>query len=260
MIERAEHKTGYTVIDNRVIRDGRLSLKARFLLIMMLSLADGWRFSVRGLAQFTGMGIRSVTTLLKELMGYGYVTFQQERREDGTFGRGQYTVHEIPVPVNADTGEAPERENTCTGKTPDTEKPDTGKAPEWETACTGQTPDTEKHHTGRIPDAATAEPGEIDTLRNNKELKNTKRERAKPASPPTVEEVRAYCREQGYAIDPEGFVDYYQARGWMLGNTRMRDWRAALRSWARRERVKPPEQPSGQRDEWEVTDPSTWRI
>ncbi|MCD8383976.1 MAG: helix-turn-helix domain-containing protein [Clostridiales bacterium] len=249
MIERAEHKTGYTVIDNRVIRDGRLSLKARFLLIMMLSMADGWRFSVRGLSQMTGMAAGSVTRVLKELTQYGYVTRERERRENGTFGVYLYTVCEAPA-----------QENACNGVTPAQEKTRTGKSPAQENTCTGKSPAQENHHTGEKPVQEKTCTGEIDTLRNNKELKNTKRERAKPASPPTVEEVRAYCREQGYAIDPEGFVDYYQARGWMLGNTRMRDWRAALRSWARRERVKPPEQPSSQRDEWEVTDPSTWRI
>lgn len=54
-------------------------------------------------------------------------------------------------------------------------------------------------------------------------------------SPPTVEDVRAYCRERKNNIDPQRFVDYYQARGWKLGKESMKDWKAAVRTWERKE-------------------------
>ena len=57
-------------------------------------------------------------------------------------------------------------------------------------------------------------------------------------SPPTVEQVRTYCEERGNGIDAAAFVDFYTARGWMLNKTKMKDWRAALRTWERRERTK----------------------
>lgn len=50
-------------------------------------------------------------------------------------------------------------------------------------------------------------------------------------SPPTVEEVHAYCQEKGYAIDPQRFVDYYQSNGWRVGKNPMKDWKAAVRNW-----------------------------
>lgn len=53
--------------------------------------------------------------------------------------------------------------------------------------------------------------------------------------PPTVEEVSAYCTEKGYKIDPDRFVDYYTSNGWMVGRNKMKDWRAAVRSWSRKE-------------------------
>lgn len=53
--------------------------------------------------------------------------------------------------------------------------------------------------------------------------------------PPTVNEVRSFCQENGYFIDPERFVDYYEANGWMAGRSRMKDWKAAVRNWNRRE-------------------------
>lgn len=55
--------------------------------------------------------------------------------------------------------------------------------------------------------------------------------------PPTVEEVRQYCAENGYdTINPDAFVDYYEANGWKVGNQAMKDWRATVRNWARRDK------------------------
>ena len=56
-------------------------------------------------------------------------------------------------------------------------------------------------------------------------------EKRKRFSPPTVEEVAAYCDERGNNIDPQHFVDYYSARGWMIGKNHMKDWKAAVRTW-----------------------------
>lgn len=53
--------------------------------------------------------------------------------------------------------------------------------------------------------------------------------------PPKVEEVRAYAAERGYDIDPEAFMDYYAANGWKVGRNPMKDWKATVRNWARKE-------------------------
>lgn len=62
-------------------------------------------------------------------------------------------------------------------------------------------------------------------------------------TPPTVEEVAVYVRERGSAVDPQGFLDYYAARGWKIGNTPMQDWKAACRSAESWERWKKPVRP-----------------
>ena len=51
-------------------------------------------------------------------------------------------------------------------------------------------------------------------------------------SPPSVEDVREYCKEKGYNVDPERFVDYYTSNGWKVGSNPMKDWKAAVRKWA----------------------------
>ena len=52
-------------------------------------------------------------------------------------------------------------------------------------------------------------------------------------TPPTVEQVQAYCKERGNAVDPQRFVDFYTAKGWRVGNQPMKDWKAAVRTWER---------------------------
>lgn len=56
--------------------------------------------------------------------------------------------------------------------------------------------------------------------------------------PPTVDEVRAYCQERGNMVDPQRFVDYYSSNGWMVGKNKMKDWKAAVRTWEQREQPK----------------------
>ena len=55
--------------------------------------------------------------------------------------------------------------------------------------------------------------------------------------PPTVEEVAAYCLERQNGIDPEAFVDFYTAKGWLVGKSPMKDWRSAVRTWEHDRRI-----------------------
>jgi predicted phage replisome organizer len=51
--------------------------------------------------------------------------------------------------------------------------------------------------------------------------------------PPSVDEVRAYCRERKNMVDAEKFIDYYTSNGWKVGKNNMKDWKAAVRTWER---------------------------
>ena len=61
------------------------------------------------------------------------------------------------------------------------------------------------------------------------------RKKAEKFVPPTEEEVLAYCRERGNSVDPVSFVAFYSAKNWMIGKNKMKDWRAAVRTWEQRE-------------------------
>lgn len=52
---------------------------------------------------------------------------------------------------------------------------------------------------------------------------------------PTADEVRAYCAERGNHVDAQAFVDFYAAKGWKVGNAPMKDWKAAVRTWEKRD-------------------------
>lgn len=51
---------------------------------------------------------------------------------------------------------------------------------------------------------------------------------------PTVEEIAFYCKEHGYIVDPNQFYDHYESNGWMVGKTKMVDWKASVRTWERK--------------------------
>ena len=55
-------------------------------------------------------------------------------------------------------------------------------------------------------------------------------------SPPSLEEVREYCRQRKNTVKPEAFVDFYTSKGWMVGKTPMKDWKAAVRNWEHHEK------------------------
>ena len=49
--------------------------------------------------------------------------------------------------------------------------------------------------------------------------------------PPTVDEVREYCQQHEYGFSAEQFVSFYESKGWMIGKNKMKDWKAACRTW-----------------------------
>lgn len=58
-----------------------------------------------------------------------------------------------------------------------------------------------------------------------------KPEKRKRFTPPTIDEVKAYCAERKSNVDAERFVNYYESNGWMVGKSKMKDWKAAVRTW-----------------------------
>ena len=61
-------------------------------------------------------------------------------------------------------------------------------------------------------------------------------------TPPSLEDVTNYCKERDNTINPDTFVDFYTANGWVQsGNKKIKDWKACMRTWEQREKKKEPE-------------------
>lgn len=181
----------FTVVDNFALRDQNLSLKARGLLVTMLSLPDNWEFSENGLCTiFKKDGQASIRSGLKELEENGYLIRQRTRDDRGRVSKVDWTVYDYPHLEN-----------------PSMDNPSLEVRPQL---------NTKKLNTEES---------------NTEELKPQKKSQNR-FIPPTLEEVQAYCF--GRYVDPQQFIDFYESKGWMVGSNKMKDWKAAVRTWDQR--------------------------
>ena len=100
----------------------------------------------------------------------------------------------------------------------------------------GQEKDTERTKSGQCQDnvrtmsdkSIEIRDKSLDIERNIKERKFKK---------PTLEEINSYCQERKNSIDAQKFFDYYESKGWLVGKSPMKDWKAAVRNWERNEQM-----------------------
>ena len=126
---RIERTRDYTVMSNHHLRNRALSLKAKGLLSMMLSLPDDWNYTTRGLAKICKEGVDAIGGALRELEGAGYIVRHQLRDRQGRISDTEYVIYEqpqLPETPGPDTAgpdtDSPDTENPYMDK-PDTEKP-----------------------------------------------------------------------------------------------------------------------------------------
>lgn len=88
----------------------------------------------------------------------------------------------------------------------------------------------------------TAQGTQTKNVKNGENEKNEKNEKKKDIcrfAPPTVEEIKSYCLERKNLVDAERFHDFYESKGWLVGKTKMKDWKAAVRTWEKNDTTKP---------------------
>ena len=111
---RIEKTRDYTVMSNYHLRDRSLSLKAKGLLSLMLSLPEDWDYTMKGLARICKDGIDSISGGIRELEAHGYLVRARVRNENGQLGSIEYTILEQPkepAQTPAPVREKPIREN-----------------------------------------------------------------------------------------------------------------------------------------------------
>ena len=100
---RIERTRDYTVMSNHHLRNHQLSLKAKGLLSMMLSLPDDWNYTTRGLAKICKEGVDAIGGALRELESAGYIVRHQLRDRQGRISDTEYVIYEQPQPRQPET-------------------------------------------------------------------------------------------------------------------------------------------------------------
>ena len=103
---RIDKTRDYTVMANHHLRNKALSLKAKGLLSLMLSLPDDWDYTTKGLAMICKDGVDSICSTVRELEDAGYIQRRRIRDDHGRLGEIEYTIMERPVETEA----SPKRE------------------------------------------------------------------------------------------------------------------------------------------------------
>lgn len=212
---RLMRKTSFTALSNNCIRSMRLSLKAKGLLALMLSLPDNWEYSINGLVAMCQEGERAVTAALDELKKNRYVVVKKYLPNETESKRFEYEyiVSDEPIPDESED----EQDPRFAGQDP-------------------QNQGVQNQPLQNVPLAIY----NIDKIKTNKERirecslhsHSLSAREAKPRfATPTVEEVQAYCESRHNSVRAEEFIAHYESNGWMVGKTPMKDWRAAVRTW-----------------------------
>lgn len=211
MIMRADHTDGFFLIQNEPARDERLSLAARGLLVYMLSMSNDWAFSISGLMQALKLSRQTAVNLVKELEDAGYVIIKKEQDGRGRFSGKSWTVYELPQ------NRSQENRNT--------EKQTTAGTVVYKT-------DIRQNRSSVFQTNKKDQYIERPIYKKDQRVNSTTRTREK-FTPPTLEDVAAYCRERKNNVDPQRWLDHYTSNGWRVGKNPMKDWKAAVRTWER---------------------------
>ena len=155
---RIEKTRDYTVMANHHLRNTALSLKAKGLLSLMLSLPEDWDYTTKGLARICRDGVDSICATVRELEDAGYIIRERVRNANGRLGSIEYTILEQPRPPEPKPGK-PERENPVQVK-PVLDSPVLGK-PEQEN------------------------PAQLNTNQTKTDLSSTEISNPIPSNPPT---------------------------------------------------------------------------
>ena len=93
---RVEKTKDFTVMSNHHLRNKNLTLKAKGLLSLILSLPDCWDYSVRGLAKICKENKDTICNIINELISEGYIIREQERGDNGKMKKSVYIIYENP--------------------------------------------------------------------------------------------------------------------------------------------------------------------
>ncbi len=204
---RVERTNNYTVMSNHHLRDKNLSLKAKGLLSLMLSLPDNWDYTLSGLAHICMEGKDAIRATVVELEKAGYIQRRQTTGKDGKFGSNEYVIRECPV-TEEPSSEEPSSEEPSSAQ-PLSENPTTGKpATNFTTQINKDSRNKEKQNTDpsskeSFPFPSSPPTATIPATTQPPEANGRKRTRRSRMSKGEMDAYREMIREN---IDYDGFV------------------------------------------------------
>ena len=185
---RVERTQNYTVMSNYHLRDKGLSLKAKGLLSLMLSLPEDWDYTLSGLARISLEGKDAIRAAVVELEKAGYVQRRQTTDKKGKFASNEYIIREYPV-SHEPPPEGPSSANPLS-ENPTTEKPSTENTTQINKDK--KITDSQSKDSFPFPLPPSTTPDPATTL---KESKGRKREKRKAVSKDEMDAYREMIRE-----------------------------------------------------------------
>lgn len=197
---RVKKTSDYTVMSNIHLKEKEMSLKAKGLMSVILSLPESWDYSVSGLVAICKEEESAINSTLKELKEFGYLRVDKLLPNETKSGRIEYIYNIFETPQKQE----PKKQGV--------EKQGVeNQGVEFQGVENQVQYNTNKLSTKLL------------STYNNIECTHFKK--------PTLEEVEEYCNERQNNIDPQRFIDYYTANGWKVGRNSMKNWKAAVRVW-----------------------------
>lgn len=213
---RINKTSDYTVMSNAHFREKEMSLKAKGLLSLMLSLPDTWDYSINGLVAFCKENESAIKSTLNELKRFGYLEVKKSMPNETNSGRIEY---EYLVYEQKQEGKKQGLEIQPLEIQPLEIQP-----VENHTQLNTYISNTKESNTNRL---------------NTEDIRR-RNAKEKQKIPPSVEDVRNYIHDNRLNVDVSRFMDYYESNGWKVGKTKMKDWQATLRNWNRRNEADKP--------------------
>ena len=204
---------GYGIVPKKLMKAKDINANTKLILCYLLSYSGSGATAfpqIKDMAENLGLSKRTIIRSIKESQEMGYINKHQENRGDAI---GKRNIYELIFMQNF-AGD--------------------------KLARATQSIASDKNDISLV---TVGNP--INNMINNNMNNNMG---AKKFVKPSIEEVRAYANELKFNAliqQPLSFIDYYESKGWMIGKNRMKDWRAAMRTWHRNEKSKfaPPPTP-----------------
>ena len=210
VIENKTQKTNFTQVPNEILNSQELSWRAKGLWAYMAGKPEGWEFTIKSMASQCKDSYTATNSAVKELLEIGLIKREIVMTKNGK--KCFYSIYEKP-----------------NMEKPNMEKPSMEK-PSMESQCL----ESQVWKINGYSNTNISNKEKVILKKSNTNIsKVDSREKARRFQKPSVEEVRAYCEERKNKVDAESFVDFYESKGWVVGKSPMKNWKAAVRTWER---------------------------